>query len=143
MRRPLDGGATVSTQARLLPWPGEAGQRSYLVTGDSRSYLSTLADEMEEMQLQTGDTLLAHAAAMLLEEKVSTRELRFLSTRLCEALRDALRVAESRGSRLPSPDEDDEPEDAASVIEAHHDEPCHTGPTESATRPGSHTVPDP
>lgn len=124
----------MSPQARLLPWPGEDGQRSYLVTEDGQSYLSTLANEMEEVQLRTGDTLLDHAAAMLLDDKVSTRELRFLSTRLSEALRDALRVAESRGSRLPTPDEDDEPEDTMPVTEAHHDEPGHTRTTETAAR---------
>lgn len=133
----------MSTQGRLLPWPGEDGQRSYLVTEDGQSCLSTLANEMEEAQLQTGETLLDHAAAILRDNAVSTRELRFLSTRLSEALRDALRVAESRGSRLPSPDEDDEPEDAVPVTEADHDEPGHTRPTETTDRPGSHPVPDP
>ncbi|MEV8426996.1 hypothetical protein [Streptomyces niveus] len=132
----------MSTQARLLPWPGEDGQRAYLVTGDGRSYLSTLANEMEEVQLQTGATLLDHAAAMLRDDKVSTRELRFLSTRLSEALRDALRVAESRGSRLPSPDEEGEPEDAGSLTEDRRDEPGHPPTTETAARPGSHPIPD-
>ncbi|MFE5842253.1 hypothetical protein ACFQ7N_11455 [Streptomyces niveus] len=127
----------MSTQARLLPWPGEDGQRSYLVTGDCRSYLSTLANEMEEVQLRAGVTLLDHAAAMLRDDKVSTRELRFLSTRLSEALRDALRVAESRGSRLPSPAEDDTPEDNVPVTEA----PTRT--IEAADRPVSHPIPDP
>ncbi|MFB8352637.1 hypothetical protein [Streptomyces niveus] len=68
---------------------------------------------MEEAQLQTGATLLDHAAAMLREDRVSTRELRFLSAQLTEALRDALRVAESRGSRLPSPN------DSVPVTETH------------------------
>lgn len=120
----------MSTQARLLPWPGEDGQRSYLVTEDGESYRSTLANEMEEVQLQTGVTLLDHAAAMLRADRVSTRELRFLSTRLSEALCDALRVAESRGSRLPSPDEDDGPEDAM------------PGTEDRQVEPGSHPVPD-
>ncbi|MFD6333493.1 hypothetical protein ACFWGI_28480 [Streptomyces niveus] len=132
----------MSTRARLLPWPGEDGQRSYLVTGDGRSYLSTLANEMEEVQLQTGATLLDHAAAMLRDDRVSTRELRFLSTRLSEALRDALRVAESRGSRLPSPDEDGEPEDAGSLTEDCRGESGHTRTPETAARPGSHPPPD-
>ncbi|MFD3487584.1 hypothetical protein [Streptomyces sp. NPDC058665] len=133
----------MSTQPRLLPWPGEDGQRSYLVTDDGQSYLSSLANEMEEVQLRTGETLLDHAAAMLRDNAVSTRELRFLSTRLSEALHDALRVAESRGSRLPSTDEDDEPEDASLVTGAQHDEPAPTRTTETADRPGSHPVPDP
>lgn len=132
----------MSTQARLLPWPGEDGQRSYLVTGDSQSYLSTLANEMEEVQLLTGATLLDHAAAMLRDDKVSTRELRFLSTRLSEALRNALRVAESRGSRLPSPDESDEPEATGSLTEDRRDESGHARTPETAARPGSHPIPD-
>ncbi|QDL73188.1 hypothetical protein DNK48_31950 [Streptomyces malaysiensis subsp. malaysiensis] len=33
------------------------------------------------------------------------RELRYLSDRLIEALQDALRIAESRGGRLPGPSE--------------------------------------
>ncbi|WTG30904.1 hypothetical protein OH780_21915 [Streptomyces decoyicus] len=92
---------------RLLPWPGPAGQRSYLATDDGDSSLSRLADEMEEVQLQTGAELLDHAAKMLENQKANALELRFLSARLCEALRDALRVAESRGERLPEPDGED------------------------------------
>ncbi|WP_330478008.1 hypothetical protein OG301_17440 [Streptomyces platensis] len=90
----------VTAKPRLLPWPGPAGQPSYLVTDDSDSHLSLLADEMEEVQLETGVELLDHATEMLKNQKLSARELRFLSARLSEALRDALRVAESRGGRL-------------------------------------------
>ncbi|MFD3521948.1 hypothetical protein [Streptomyces sp. NPDC058653] len=133
----------MSTQARLLPWPGEDGQRSYLVTDDGHSYLSTLANEMEQIQLRTADTLLDHAAAMLKEDKVSARELRFLSTRLCEALRDALRVAESRGSRLGSPDEDAELDEAVPATGAHPADPGHARTPETPARPGSHPIPDP
>ncbi|MFG2828869.1 hypothetical protein ACGFWI_15655 [Streptomyces sp. NPDC048434] len=101
----------MSAQPRLLPWPGPAGQRSYLATDDGNSPLSQLADEMEEVQLQTGAELLDHAAKMLENQKANALELRFLSARLCEALRDALTVAESRGGRLPSPDgEEAEPD---------------------------------
>ncbi|MEU6330210.1 hypothetical protein ABZ851_23465 [Streptomyces sp. NPDC047049] len=97
----------VSANPRLLPWPGPAGQRSYLATDDGNSPLSQLADEMEEVQLQTGAELLDHAAKMLENQKANALELRFLSARLCEALRDALRVAESRGERLPEPGDED------------------------------------
>ncbi|MGW2921200.1 hypothetical protein ACWDBF_25480 [Streptomyces angustmyceticus] len=62
---------------------------------------------MEEVQLQTGVELLDHAAKLLEDQKANTIELRFLSTRLCEALRDALRVAESRGGWLPEPDDEE------------------------------------
>jgi len=53
-----------------------------------------------------GAELLGHAHALLNERKADIREVRFLAERLCEALRDALRVAESRGERLPVHDED-------------------------------------
>ncbi|MFF5567161.1 hypothetical protein ACFY7Z_22440 [Streptomyces sp. NPDC012623] len=98
----------MSENPRLLPWLGPAGQRSYLVTDDDRrSHLSRLADQMEEVQLQAGNVLLGHAADMLKDDKVQPWELRYLSARLYEALRDALRVAESRGDRLPQPEDDD------------------------------------
>ncbi|WP_371665282.1 hypothetical protein OG306_12480 [Streptomyces sp. NBC_01241] len=103
----------VSRNPRLLPWLGPAGQRSYLVTDHGgRSHLSRLADEIEAIQLQAGDILLGHAADILKDENVKPWELRYLSARLYEALRDALRVAESRGNRLREPDDDDvEPDD--------------------------------
>ncbi|MDW6063161.1 hypothetical protein SAZ11_40565 [Streptomyces sp. FXJ1.4098] len=93
----------MSKRPRLLPWPNSAGKRCYLVTdddGDSR--LSRLADEMEAMQLRAGAQLLGHAGEMLCDHRADVRELRFLAKCLCEALRDALRVAESRGGRLAS-----------------------------------------
>ncbi|MES4908423.1 MULTISPECIES: hypothetical protein [unclassified Streptomyces] len=69
---------------------------------DSNSRLSRLADEMEAVQLRAGVELLGHAGEMIGNHKVGERELRFLAKSLCEALHDALRVAESRGGRLPS-----------------------------------------
>ncbi|MET7906536.1 hypothetical protein [Streptomyces sp. NPDC005336] len=53
------------------------------------------------------------ALASVANDKVSSGELRFLANRLTEALRDALRVAESRGGRLLTPNEHgtDEPDD--------------------------------
>ncbi|MER7790922.1 hypothetical protein [Streptomyces sp. NPDC097640] len=93
----------MSTQPRLLPWPNSAGKRCYLVTDDDgNSRLSRLADEMEAVQLRAGAELLGHASQMLGDHKAGERELRFLAKCLCEALRDALRVAESRGGRLPA-----------------------------------------
>jgi hypothetical protein len=97
-----EGGGAVSMRPRLLPWPSTAGKRCYLVTDDGgNSPLSRLADEMEAVQLNVGAELLGHAGQMLADHKVGTEELRFLVKCLSEALRDALRVAESRGGRLP------------------------------------------
>ncbi|MFH8403197.1 hypothetical protein ACH4FX_00285 [Streptomyces sp. NPDC018019] len=95
----------MSIHPRLLPWTGSAGQRSYLVTDDNGGVLSRLADEMEEVQLSMGAELLAHATEILKDRKAGALEFRFLSTRLCEALRDALRVAESRGGLLAELDD--------------------------------------
>ncbi|MGW3568504.1 hypothetical protein ACWDSL_32390 [Streptomyces sp. NPDC000941] len=58
-----------------------------------------------------GTQLLGHARMLLADRKADAGELRFLANRLCEALRDVLRMAESRGRRLPPHDEphDDSP----------------------------------
>ncbi|MGW7753590.1 hypothetical protein ACWGK6_18990 [Streptomyces violaceusniger] len=72
---------------------------------DGAGYLSRLADEMEAVQLQMGAELIGHARLLLRDWKADTRELRYLSNRLIEALQDALRIAESRGGRLSVPEE--------------------------------------
>ncbi|QLH23814.1 hypothetical protein HYQ63_26960 [Streptomyces sp. Rer75] len=110
MRSTRDGRDPVSTQPRLLPWNGPAGKPCYLVPSeDGKGYLSRLADEMEAVQLRMGTGLLGHADALLGNPKAEAGELRFLANRLVEALRDALRVADSRGRRIPLPDEDARP----------------------------------
>ncbi|WP_211117355.1 hypothetical protein [Streptomyces sp. RPA4-5] len=58
------------------------------------------------MQLGMAAALLGHAAAMLDDRRVSNGELRFLVERLTEALRDVLRIAESRGAGAARPAED-------------------------------------
>lgn len=85
---------------RLLPWAGPGGKPCYLSTDGSGGYISRLADGVEAMQLDIGAQLVGHAQALLDAPKAHPGELRFLSARLTEALRDALRVAESRGARL-------------------------------------------
>ncbi|WP_349017424.1 hypothetical protein [Streptomyces cavernicola] len=62
------------------------------------------------MQLDMGSDLLAHATHMLDNLKVPNGELRFLACRLVEALTDALRVAESRGARLPVVEHPEDPD---------------------------------
>ncbi|MFJ9408857.1 hypothetical protein [Streptomyces sp. NPDC101393] len=86
---------------RLLPWAGPDGQRCYVSADESGGFVSTLADQMEEVQLDTGAELLDHVTELLTADTApaSADELRFCVHRLCEALRDALRVAESRGGR--------------------------------------------
>ncbi|WP_327696662.1 hypothetical protein [Streptomyces sp. NBC_00459] len=83
---------------RLLPWSGTEGKSCFLITDDHGGPVSRLADATESVQLDMGRELLAHARELLPD--TPRGELRFLAERLAEALRDALRVAESRGQRL-------------------------------------------
>ncbi|MEU1784678.1 hypothetical protein ABZ553_01830 [Streptomyces sparsogenes] len=70
--RQRKGGGDMSTRPRLLPWPSDAGKRCYLVTDDDgNSRLSSLADEIEAVQLKAGTQLLGHAREMLSDHKVS------------------------------------------------------------------------
>ncbi|MEU5022997.1 hypothetical protein [Streptomyces milbemycinicus] len=101
----------VSTGLRLLPWSDPDGKPCYLASDDGDSPLSRRADAIEAVQVSMGAKLLHHARALLDAPKADARELRFLAERLCEALRDVLRVAESRGARLPSYDEGDGPDE--------------------------------
>ncbi|MFF5935996.1 hypothetical protein [Streptomyces sp. NPDC012508] len=89
---------------RLLPWSGADGKPCFLSTDDSGGHLSRLADNTEAIQLGLSAKLLEHATAVLADEMAAPDELRLLATDLTGALRDTLRVAESRGHRLlPSP----------------------------------------
>ncbi|MDT0546222.1 MULTISPECIES: hypothetical protein [Streptomyces] len=97
------------TGLRLLPWSDPDGRPCYLSSDNGDSLLNRRADQIEALQLSMGTELLGHAHALLDDRKASTTELRFLAQRLCEALRDTLRVAESRGRRLSDYNEDECP----------------------------------
>ncbi|GAB7032081.1 hypothetical protein AB0G35_34090 [Streptomyces sp. NPDC021749] len=85
---------------RLLPWSGPDGQPCYLSTDGSGGFLAQLADDMEEVQVSTGEEVLERATELLRgPAEPSADELRFCVHRLCEALRDALRIVESRAGR--------------------------------------------
>ncbi|BCL31180.1 hypothetical protein ACFFS2_39185 [Streptomyces aurantiacus] len=86
---------------RLLPWTTPEGAPCYLSTDDSRSRLSRMADELEADLLDSAEFVLTQAKPLLAEMGVGERELRFAGVRLAEALGDALRIAASRGARLP------------------------------------------
>jgi hypothetical protein len=89
---------------RLLPWANPDGHPCYLST-DGGGYLATLADGIEEVQLTMGQELLDHARGVLAPgaRALTDVEYRWLACRLTEALSDALRVADSRGQRIPVP----------------------------------------
>ncbi|MFE7897556.1 hypothetical protein ACFU3E_08505 [Streptomyces sp. NPDC057424] len=96
----MTGGARDHAMAgRLLPWSRADGGPCYLV-GDGTGYVSRLADEIEDVQIDMADHLLGHAAELLAEHRVTSAELHYLARRLSESLRDVKRVAESRGARL-------------------------------------------
>lgn len=92
-----------NNELRLLPWSGPDDKPCYLSADDTASHLSRLADSTEEIQLGLGAELLAHAVKVLADMDTDPEELRVLATDLTEALRNAVRVATSRGHRLPQP----------------------------------------
>ncbi|MFJ9075623.1 hypothetical protein ACIRO3_10245 [Streptomyces sp. NPDC102278] len=91
---------TPHNELRLLPWSGPDGKNCFLSADDNAGYLSRLADNTEAVQLGLGSELLDHACEVLSDEHVDPDELRLLVTDLTGALRDAVRVAASRGHRL-------------------------------------------
>ncbi|HET6358534.1 hypothetical protein [Streptomyces sp.] len=96
----------IEPAARLLPWTGPEGKPCYLLTDKGGGYVSRVADQIESVQLGMGAELLGHAEVILDDPRVDAFQLRFLSARLTEALRDAMRIADSRGARPPEPNTD-------------------------------------
>ncbi|MFF1896865.1 hypothetical protein [Streptomyces sp. NPDC058206] len=94
------------SHVRLLPWCGADGQPAHLVTDGTdgtESRLSRLADSIEATQLDTGREVLKLSRAMLQNlERPTAGELFYVTQRLTECFTDALRVAESRGLRIPA-----------------------------------------
>lgn len=101
---------------RLLPWTGEGGKPSYLIAGDEESFVARLADNLEAVQLGMAEDLVRYVDTLMSQDKPSEVELRSAVVTLVQALRDVQRVAESRGARLPVPDDDDVSEEAAAAV---------------------------
>lgn len=89
---------------RLLPWSSPDGNPCFLVS-DGTGYVSRLADEMEEAQLDSAAELLAEAHRILDARTWTPGEIHLLAVELTSSLADVHRVAESRGARLPVPDD--------------------------------------
>ncbi|MGI5469929.1 hypothetical protein [Streptomyces sp. CA-132043] len=90
---------------RLLPWAGSDGRRCYLSTdADGGGYVARLADEVEAVQLAMGARMVERAGevlgAMGQARRARPNEVRCVAYGLVEALRDALRIAESRAGRM-------------------------------------------
>lgn len=82
---------------RLLPWSGPEGKPCYLI-GDGDGPVSRIADQVEAVQLGLAGQLLERSRSVLGSSEVPTSELLTLAAHLSESLRDALRIAESRGA---------------------------------------------
>lgn len=86
---------------RLLPWSSPDGKSCFLVDGGEGGYVSRLADRTEARQLADGLDVLACVRRVLEDPTSPNVEVRYGAVRLAECLADALRIAESRGRRLP------------------------------------------
>ncbi|MGW7579071.1 hypothetical protein [Streptomyces sp. NPDC054765] len=92
-----------SSPPRLLPWTRPDGAPCYLSTDNPDSHLSLLADHAEEELLAAAEALLEEIGKLPSLRGAGLRELCRMVTRLQGALRDVLRIAVSRGDRLPEP----------------------------------------
>jgi hypothetical protein len=92
----------VNGPLRLLPWTTPDGRPCYLSTDSADSRLSRLADDLEADQLDSGEQVLAGARAVLADDKAGEPAVRFALTRAVESLGEVLRVAASRGARVPA-----------------------------------------
>ncbi|MCD9590859.1 hypothetical protein [Streptomyces sp. 8ZJF_21] len=95
---------TAQTELRLLPWTGPEGKPCYLDTDDREGFMSRLADHIEAEQLGMASELLVQTIQVLDDETTDLEKLRLVAAELAGAMRDVLRVATSRGSRLPTPE---------------------------------------
>ncbi|WP_405583915.1 ATP-binding protein [Streptomyces sp. NBC_01190] len=92
---PPEAGPTSAL--RLLPWPGAEGQPAFL--SSNGGFLAELADEIEDMQLDSAKDVLNATHVVTDNPAASADELRFAARRLGESLRETLQVALSRELR--------------------------------------------
>ncbi|WP_030812180.1 hypothetical protein [Streptomyces sp. NRRL S-337] len=97
---------------RLLPWSSPDGKPCYLA-GDGNGYVSRLADNVEAAQLSSAAELIEEARPLLAGRTWTPEEVHLLACVLTASLADVHRVAESRGARMPAPDDDEPDSDAA------------------------------
>ncbi|MEN3582545.1 hypothetical protein AAH978_00005 [Streptomyces sp. ZYX-F-203] len=99
---PRGGGMTLSSShVRLLSWTAN-GKPAYIVTDGTETFLSRLADTVEEEQVESATTVRDLAEPMIESTPaLGADELRRLARRLLESLTDVLNVAECRAQRIP------------------------------------------
>lgn len=92
---------------RLLPWESGRGTPCFLSSDMPAGVLSLLADDIEEEQLRDGAEVLDGARAVLRDHKAGEYALRRTLHAATQCLGDVLRVADSRGARVPVVDDGD------------------------------------
>ncbi|AIA03133.1 hypothetical protein [Streptomyces sp. NPDC056405] len=86
--------------------------------GGPRSFVSRLADDVEDVQLEMASDVQEAAEKVLTDPMSPHAEVRYTAIRLTESLREVLRIAESRGARIPVPDDGDREGDEESPLPA-------------------------
>ncbi|MGW1372904.1 hypothetical protein ACWD6P_01300 [Streptomyces sp. NPDC002446] len=81
--------------ARLLPWTSPEGKRCLLV-GDGTGYVSRIADNIEEAQLELAVELIGEARRVLKGRRWTSGEIHLLAVELTDALVQVHRIAKSR-----------------------------------------------
>ncbi|WP_405888688.1 hypothetical protein OG762_31220 [Streptomyces sp. NBC_01136] len=97
---------------RLLPWETDTGKPCFLSTNGTPGALARIADEIEADQLRDGADVLKGAQAVLDDRKAGEHALRLALRAATQVLGDVLRIADSRGARLPEPDDDHNADDS-------------------------------
>lgn len=96
---------------RLLPWETDTGKPCFLSTDGTPGALARIADEIEAEQLRDGADVLKGAQAVLDDRKAGEYALRLALRAVTQVLGDVLRIADSRGARLPVSDDDHDADD--------------------------------
>ncbi|MEU2714740.1 hypothetical protein [Streptomyces sp. NPDC007205] len=91
----------LSPGLRLLPWETETGKPCFLSTNGTTGVLARIADEIEADQLRDGADVLKGAQAVLDDHKAGEYAVRLALRAATQCLGDVLRIADSRGARLP------------------------------------------
>ncbi|WP_405804809.1 hypothetical protein [Streptomyces sp. NBC_01187] len=97
--------ASAAPELRLLPWVTDAGNPCYL-SGEADSVLAVYADELEDAQLADGARALRRIVELLDNVAAADDETAQTVKEAAAALSNVLRVADSRGARLPDAEED-------------------------------------
>ncbi|KOX01008.1 hypothetical protein ADK65_11685 [Streptomyces sp. NRRL B-1140] len=103
-----DSVLAVTPGLRLLPWENDSGKPCFLSTHGAPGPLARLADEIEADQLQDGALVLKGAQAVLEDQKSGEDAVRRALRAATQCLGDVLRIADSRGARLPRSTDDDD-----------------------------------